>query len=90
MTASDDGTAKLFDAGTGVCERTFYGHAHELDLAAFTTSGAKVLISSEGGDAKMFDAETGNQERAFQGHLRGMRLASITPVACALGLGAPA
>ena len=68
LTASDDGTAKLWSAETGDCLRTFSGHGRFVKSAAFSADGASVLTASSDGTAKLWSAETGDCRRTFSGH----------------------
>ncbi|HUS59118.1 MAG TPA: hypothetical protein VM141_10740, partial [Planctomycetota bacterium] len=64
LTGSYDDTAKLWDAATGACIRTFTGHTSDVWSVAFSPDGTKVLTAG-GYDAKLWDAATGACIRTF-------------------------
>ena len=68
LTASDDGTAKLWSGETGDCLRTFSGHGDAVWSTASSADGASVLTASYEHTAKLWSAETGDCRRTFSGH----------------------
>merc|ERR1712232_1496154 len=69
LTGSADGTAKIFDAETGVCERVFTSRGKVL-TAEFSPDERHVLVASsvhsdDGDTAEMFDAQTGTRLHSF-------------------------
>eukprot|EP00929_Paragymnodinium_shiwhaense_P079852 TRINITY_DN41621_c0_g1_i1.p1 TRINITY_DN41621_c0_g1~~TRINITY_DN41621_c0_g1_i1.p1 ORF type:complete len:798 (-),score=203.71 TRINITY_DN41621_c0_g1_i1:39-2432(-) len=68
LTASADGTAKLFDAADGTCLQTFAGHGEAVASAAFSANGSRVLTVTQGkGVVRLFDADSGKCEWSFGG-----------------------
>ena len=59
LTASDDGTARLWDAATGAEGPVLRGHGGPVSSAVFSPDGARVLTASEDGTARLWDAATG-------------------------------
>ena len=59
LTASIDGTAKIWDAATGDCKATLQGYGGQLTTAVYSPDGSCVLTASEDGTAKIWDAVTG-------------------------------
>jgi WD40 repeat protein len=53
-TASSDGTAKLWDVGTGLELTTFYGHESGLRDVAFSPNGKKLYTASVDGTNRVF------------------------------------
>ena len=47
LTASDDHTAKMWNATTGMCIETFLGHTAPVSMALFSPGGTEVLTVSE-------------------------------------------
>jgi len=67
-TASQDGTAKIWDAETGSCERTLLGHMGTVCSAQWSPNSRFVVTASEDGTAKVYNSRTGACERTFEGH----------------------
>jgi len=72
LTASKDGTAKIWDTSTGECKRTLTGHHQHLTSAVFSADGSKVLTASWDQTAKIWDASTGECEQTLSGHNHGV------------------
>ena len=68
LTASEDGTARLWDAATGAETAVLRGHEGRGDSAAFSPDGARVLTASEDGTARLWDAATGAEIAVLRGH----------------------
>jgi len=68
ITASDDSTAKVWDADSRECLLTLQGHSKDLWMAVFSPDGELALTASEDRSARLWDAETGEVLRVFQGH----------------------
>lgn len=58
-TASDDATARLWDATAGALRATLRGHSKRLSSIAFSPDGTRVLTSSFDDTARLWDARTG-------------------------------
>ena len=65
LTASDDNTAKLWDARTGAELHTFR-HEDDVNSAVFSSDGKYVLTASDDNTAKLWDACTGAEPHTFQ------------------------
>jgi hypothetical protein len=59
LTASFDGTARLWDGSSGAILATLSGHTALLWRARFSPDGAHVVTASDDGTARLWDAETG-------------------------------
>ena len=59
VTASDDKTARLWDAKTGAALTTLSGHANWVHSAVFSPDGSRVVTASEDKTARIWDANTG-------------------------------
>ena len=59
VTASSDGTARLFDGRSGEPLRVLRGHDGDVNAAVFTPDGRRVLTGSADGTARLFDVESG-------------------------------
>jgi WD40 repeat protein/nucleoside phosphorylase len=58
-TASSDGTARLWDAGTGSALRTLAGHQDGVSLTAFSPDDRRIVTASSDNTAILWDTETG-------------------------------
>ncbi|WP_341731508.1 AAA-like domain-containing protein [Microcoleus sp. EPA2] len=65
-TASDDGTAKLWDL-QGNCKVTFTGHNDLVRSVSFSSTGDRIATASDDGTAKLWDLQ-GNCLVTFTGH----------------------
>ncbi len=62
MTASDDRTAKVWDAKSGAEVLTLKGHTKEVKSAAFSPDGSRVVTGSDDKTAKVWDARPVSRE----------------------------
>ena len=67
-TTSDDGTARLWDAGTGACLRTLTGHSHYVFGVAFSPRSAIVATASFDETVKLWCGRTGACLRTLPAH----------------------
>jgi len=67
-TASDDGTAKVWDAATGQDLLTLSGREAAVSSIAFSLDGKLIVTGSEDATAKLWNAETGEEIRMLIGH----------------------
>ena len=56
LTASEDGTARLWDAEAGAGAVAPHGHEAGVSSAAFSPDGARVVTASSDGTARLWDA----------------------------------
>ena len=68
LTASDDGTAKLWNPATGECTQNWTGHGGAVYSAAFSADGAAVLTASDDRTAKLWNPATGECAQTLTGH----------------------
>lgn len=68
LTASGDGTVKLWNAWSGAALRTLAGHADQIRSAVFSPDGRFILTGSSDRTAKLWNAVTGAEIRTFAGH----------------------
>jgi WD40 repeat protein len=52
-------TAKIWDAGSGVCLQTLEGHSSRVSSAALSSDGRWVVTASYDGTARIWDASSG-------------------------------
>jgi WD40 repeat protein/DNA-binding SARP family transcriptional activator len=67
-TASDDGTAIVWDGVTGERLATLAGHEEAVYNLSWSPSGRTIATASDDGTAKMWDAETGEDLLTLSGH----------------------
>ena len=71
-TASNDGTARLWDPATGDCLRTLTGHTGTVDGVAFSPDGRLLATASDDETARLWDPATGDHLRTLTGHTTGL------------------
>ncbi|MBI3137719.1 MAG: caspase family protein [Sphingobacteriales bacterium] len=67
LTASQDGTAKLWDSRSGYLLQDFRGHELWIDKALFSPDGTKVLTLSNDNTGKLWDTRTGRLISTLRG-----------------------
>lgn len=63
VTASQDGTARIWDAETGAPRKILSGHAKAVFAALFSADGQRVVTGSFDGTLRVWNAGTGKQVR---------------------------
>lgn len=66
VTASRDGTARVWDAGTGQSLAVLEGHEGSVTRALFTSDGARVVTASTDGTLRVWDAGTGESRAVLR------------------------
>jgi hypothetical protein len=94
FTASDDCTARLWDASTGQELAALRGHESGVQSACFSPDGARILTASWDCTARLWNADTGQELVALRGHHGGVRSACFSPdgariLNCLFGLHRP-
>ncbi len=79
VTASDDGTARLWDVKTGAEIDKLLGHRVRVSAAAFSPDGARLVTASDDGTARLWDAKTGAEIDKLVGHLGYVSFAAFSP-----------
>lgn len=77
-TASDDGTAKIWNARSGKCLRTLVGHSAEVVFVAFSPDGQKVVSTSADNTARLWTVGMGECVTKFVGHRWPVNSASFS------------
>lgn len=67
-TASQDGTARLWDAATGKTLQVLRGHSTEVTSVAFAPDGRRLASGNEDRTIRIWDAVTGDSVRVLEGH----------------------
>jgi WD40 repeat protein len=79
VTASDDQTARTWDAATGKPLATLQGHTGAVNAAAFSPDGSRVVTASFDGTARTWDAASGKPLATLQGHTDRVISAAFSP-----------
>ncbi len=79
VTASSDGTARVWDAKTGATLATLSGHTGAVHSAAFSPDGTRVVTASWDKTARVWDATTGAALATLSGHTGGVNSAAFSP-----------
>jgi WD40 repeat protein/tRNA A-37 threonylcarbamoyl transferase component Bud32/TPR repeat protein len=79
VTASDDKTARIWDATTGREMIRLSGHADSLNFAAYSPDGRRIVTASYDKTARIWDAATGRQLLLLNGHTGKVRSAAYSP-----------
>jgi WD40 repeat protein len=78
-TASDDGTARIWDAASGATIAVLEGHEGRVWSAVFSPDGARVATASEDGTARIWDAATGAIIAVLKGHEDVVSFVAFSP-----------
>jgi WD40 repeat protein len=78
LSASADGTLKLWDVADGRCLRTLQGHAEWVTSACLSGDGRRALSGGADRTVRVWDAETGDCLQAFEGHKTWVLAVALT------------
>ena len=79
VTASDDHTARLWDAASGHLLATLSGHQSYVEHAAFSPDGTRVVTASKDKTARLWDAASGQLLATLSGHQGSVNHAAFSP-----------
>jgi WD40 repeat protein/transcriptional regulator with XRE-family HTH domain len=79
VTASDDHTAKVWDAKTGMLLLTLTGHTAEVFDVAYSPDGKQIATASNDKTARVWDAITGQLLLTLTGHTDLIRRIAFSP-----------
>jgi len=82
VTASDDGTAQIWNAETaktGATLITFEGHTGPILGAAFSPDGMRIVTGSDDGTARVWNAETGEPLVILEGYTKSVFSVAFSP-----------
>ena len=68
VTASEDKTARIWDARTGAQLVVLPGHGNAVEFAAYSPDGTRIVTASADKTARIWDARTGAQLAVLSGH----------------------
>ena len=78
VTASVDGTARIWEAKSGQTLAILEGHNNAVNSATFSPDDKSVLTASADGTAVIWDTESARQSRTLRGHSGGVRAAAFS------------
>jgi WD40 repeat protein len=79
VTASGDGTARVWDARTGKVLGVLRGHRSFVNGAAFSPDGNLIVTASDDGTARVWDTRTYSVVSILKGHTAGLNSATFSP-----------
>jgi WD40 repeat protein len=79
VTASDDGTARVWDAANGVQKLVLSGHTNWVWQGSFSPDGNSIVTASRDMTARIWDAHSGASRRTLSGHLASVLDARYLP-----------
>ena len=79
ITASFDGTARVWDRDSGRQTLALVGHTDRLQDAEYSPDGERVITASWDKTARVWDAKTGRQILLLRGHTAVVRSAAFSP-----------
>lgn len=78
VTASDDKTARIWDARTGAQLLVLEGHTDRLWAASFSPDGTRVITAANDGTARLWDAGSGKLIAVLKGHEDAVTIANFS------------
>ena len=79
VTASEDGTARVWNAGNGRLVAELKGHSSAVLRASFSPEGGRIVTASGDGTARVWNAGDGRLEAELKGHGNYVQSASFSP-----------
>ena len=79
LTASEDGTARIWRTATGAQVAVLRGHRAQVSDVVFSRDGRSVLTASEDGTARLWDAASGDKLAVLRGHTDSVTSAALSP-----------
>jgi len=79
VTASNDDTARVWDADSGQFLASLQGHTATVNSAAFSPDGRRVVTASEDYTARVWDADSGKTLASLEGHASFVNSAAFSP-----------
>ena len=79
VTASDDSTARVWNAEDGSLLLTLSGHTGEVNTAAFSPDGKRIVTASKDKTARIWDADNGRSLATLTGDPSEVRTAAFSP-----------
>ncbi|HYY82526.1 MAG TPA: WD40 repeat domain-containing protein, partial [Actinomycetes bacterium] len=77
VTASQDTTARVWEAASGRPLATLRGHTDWVWCASFSPDGERIVTASQDGTARVWEAASGRELATLRGHRKAVRAASF-------------
>lgn len=84
---SDDTTIKLWDATTGECVKTLWGHSSWVNAVSFSDDGQILASASRDQTIKLWDWRTGECLHTLEGHTHHVKTVAFNPQSSKLASG---
>jgi WD40 repeat protein len=78
VSASADGTARVWDAGTGGLQHVLTGHDQAVNSAVFSRDGRRVITGGSDGTVRIWDL-AGGDVQVRHGHVGSVRRVALAP-----------
>ncbi len=78
VSASDDGTVKVWDAASGQEKFTLMGHSGPVRGVAISADGRRIVSASDDKTMRVWDGTTGREERSLLGHTRAILSVAVS------------
>ncbi|MFC1679387.1 caspase family protein [Elusimicrobiota bacterium] len=78
LTGSDDSTARIWDAESGIELRSFTGHSGIVAVVDMDSRGDRVFTAAEDGTVRFWDPATGKELRKIRAHDKGVLTAALS------------
>ena len=79
ISASEDGTLKVWELENGKCLRTLEGHTGGVESVAITPDGHRAVSPSSDRTLKIWDLDSGQCRRTLEGHMDHVQDVVVTP-----------
>ena len=79
LTASRDGTLRLWDVASGDCLTVLEGHAGTVTACAFSPDGRLALSASGDNTLRLWDVASGILRSVLEGHTNGVNACAFSP-----------
>ena len=79
LTASGDGTARIWETYSGKLLNTLEGHTKSVKSAVFSSDGKKILTASWDNTARIWDTSSGTLIKILKGHTNALDIAIFSP-----------
>jgi WD40 repeat protein len=79
VTASDDRTARIWDARTRKTLHVLTGHTGRVNDAAFSPDGRRIVTASQDGTARLWGVRSGGSLHVLRGHTNALSSAAFSP-----------